>query len=334
MNAHNPPKYLYLDQNIWIYLGQVHYGINNDKNLVRILEKIKRLVDDNKLIVPINVTNVVELYKASDSGKRERLAKFMISISKGYCFIQFVYLTEVEIINLIRKIFGLSELNIQEQAIGQGTHFLIAEGIPPRLTSDKLDDSILQLMNEHLVRTQSTPEAILDLMLNHRSIFFNNKNEKLFDSMVNEIETIRNDEYKIKDKNYRHKVRIAKYIMQIINPVLAELCVEYRFPPSAIIPQGITFKQIMKLFKELPILYTFFCLTSERDRIPNRPIQKNDIYDIASLSFAIPYCDYVVGERFFISIAKKKNLDKLYNTILLTKSNFNDLESYLDKIQS
>jgi len=40
---HQHPKYLYLDQNFWIYLGQVHYGIKKDPNLYRILNSIKQV---------------------------------------------------------------------------------------------------------------------------------------------------------------------------------------------------------------------------------------------------------------------------------------------------
>jgi len=47
------PKYLYLDQNFWIYLGQVHYGKSKDLTLSRILTKLNQAVDEEKLMVSI-----------------------------------------------------------------------------------------------------------------------------------------------------------------------------------------------------------------------------------------------------------------------------------------
>ncbi len=74
-------------------------------------------------------------------------------------------------------------------------------------------------------------------------------------------------------------------------------------------------------------MYTTFCLTDERDRLGDRSINKNDIYDIAAFSIAIPYCDIVIGEKMFISIAKDRKLDALYDTKL--GSSLEDLYEFL-----
>ena len=44
-NISNDPKYLYLDQNMWISLGRGHYRKEIDRDLSCILSKIKNFVD-------------------------------------------------------------------------------------------------------------------------------------------------------------------------------------------------------------------------------------------------------------------------------------------------
>lgn len=82
----------------------------------------------------------------------------------------------------------------------------------------------------------------------------------------------------------------------------------------------------------MPLLYTSFCLYRGLDRNPEHKIISNDLQDIFSFSFAIPYCDFVAGEKYTISIAKQNKLDDLYGTVLFKKSNFKDIEMYLNAI--
>ena len=56
-------------------------------------------------------------------------------------------------------------------------------------------------------------------------------------------------------------------------------------------------------------------------------MQKNDLNDILAFSMAIPYCDIVIGEKMFISLAKQAHLDKIYNTIIL--SSIKELDKYI-----
>ncbi len=59
-------KILYLDQNIWIYFAQVFYGKSKDSLLNEILRELQRLTKEDKLIIVINLTNVIEVRKADD----------------------------------------------------------------------------------------------------------------------------------------------------------------------------------------------------------------------------------------------------------------------------
>jgi len=63
----------------------------------------------------------------------------MVSLSKGYYFVPFVYVEEFEVENIIRQKLKLSFINIRENAIGKGVFYLIHDGNAPGIRSDKLD---------------------------------------------------------------------------------------------------------------------------------------------------------------------------------------------------
>lgn len=78
---------------------------------------------------------------------------------------------------------------------------------------------------------------------------------------------------------------------------------------------------------EMPTLYASFRMTFQIQQDTSRKIQLNDVYDEASLAIAIPYCDIVVADKFWASIAKQCRLDKTFHTAVL--SSVKDVPSYI-----
>lgn len=197
----NSPKVLYLDQNIWIYLGQIHYGKTINPILSNILKKIKEKVSQNKLIIPINLTNVIETKKNQNKSQRDRFAKFMVSISKGYAFIPFIYLTRLEIENLVRKQLNLPLYNIRNYAIGKGVFYLIHDGGSPELISNQITEEIKNQMKNVLENHFSTEQAVLDFIL--KDNFKDSNNNEL---TIQKLEAIRDQGLKMKDKKLKEKI--------------------------------------------------------------------------------------------------------------------------------
>lgn len=323
-------KLLYLDQNIWIKLGRIHYGLDKDKDLEQTLNLIQDLILNQKLIVPLSHSNFIETTKRQDKVSRERLAKFMILLSNGYSFSPYVFLTSLEVENLVRKRTGIKEIDIYDYALGVGLPYLIGEEPRPRITTDKIPEyeklKIEKLMRDKLY----TKEIVAYMLLNYTADL--KKDKDIFDEMISGIESEKDKESKIKDKTLRKRSRTARYLIQMFTPKLAEMCIKYKTHPRKIIPQNPDYEQLMGFFEEMPLIYTNFCLIQGQRMNPSRPIVVNDLFDIAGLSFAIPYMDYVVSERFFLAIAKRDKLDQKYNTVLFTQSELLELKGYLDKI--
>jgi len=75
-------------------------------------------------------------------------------------------------------------------------------------------------------------------------------------------------------------------------------------------------KAVENFFQAMPTSYCNVQLTLFRD-IYAKKVQSNDMYDISSLSIAIPYSDVVVCEKAWHSAVKKMKLDSLYGTTVL-----------------
>lgn len=89
-------------------------------------------------------------------------------------------------------------------------------------------------------------------------------------------------------------------------------------------------KDKVSFMQEFPLYYTHRTLISFRDRNLDRAINYNDTIDVMGYIAPIVYFHYVVGEKYFITLAEQAKLGVLYNTILCSK--LTDLKPYLESL--
>ena len=89
------------------------------------------------------------------------------------------------------------------------------------------------------------------------------------------------------------------------------------------------FVEKLGLFENIPVLDVQLTLTTERERNLNKPVSPNDIVDLSHLSVAIPYCDIVIPDSYWASLAKieRLGLEEKYSVKILEK--LSQLENYL-----
>ena len=76
--------------------------------------------------------------------------------------------------------------------------------------------------------------------------------------------------------------------------------------------------RFLDIWDSIQTLHVETTLESERDEQRSREIDANDVMDVSFLSVAIPHCDIIVTERFWVDLAKRNRLDQAYGTNLLT----------------
>ena len=74
--------------------------------------------------------------------------------------------------------------------------------------------------------------------------------------------------------------------------------------------------RLTAFFTDIPCLDVEIEIGSQRNGFWNRSVDPNDLIDLSFLSVAIPYCDFVVTEKFWVDLAIRANLHNKYKTVL------------------
>ncbi|MHA1267314.1 MAG: hypothetical protein ACTSRS_18900 [Candidatus Helarchaeota archaeon] len=309
-----------MDQNIWIELLKVYVGKKNDSEIHLILAKLYKLIKQHKILIPINLTNIIEGLKRRILRKKIEWILFLQSFTRGFSFKPWTSLVDLEILNFANRLLNRSEVDVREYAVGQGIEYLFNTESKEQINEKEFDIYLYLL------------ESAYNSAFHISNTRFEEINQKFNKNLIESqriIETRREELRAMSNKIQRNRYD-GFQLNSFIIPRLLNLSLEHNLPIEKVIPFNINADLGLEILKHLPLIYTNFALYSARDRHWNRSLKLNDFYDICSLCFAIPYTDVVVGEKFFISIAKNAHLDKLYNTVLLTK--IQELNPYLDQI--
>jgi hypothetical protein len=187
--------------------------------------------------------------------------------------------------------------------------------------SEKINPEILKEANQRFIPAINNPEIFVEYA---QKIYKDHKSEDI--PAIQEFERIREELEKFEDYQYRRKVFLCRNIVATILPKLSSFLYELNLPSS--FSRRIFDKfDADEFLSKLPTALCEFTLLFQRDELPKRPIQVNDLYDVWHLTLAIPYCDIVVTEKTWTTIAKQTKLDKICDTVIL--SSIVDLGKYL-----
>lgn len=312
-------KIVYLDQNIWINLAQVYYGIKNDVVIFNLCEVIKKKLQSNHLIIPLSVVHLIEAHHIQDNERRDRLIEFMLKVSKGNTIIPFNdNKIEAEIRQAICKRIGHPTIDLKDFIIGKGIQGIFGDRITFDFTENLKKEQLEQVkdLTDKWGKWLESLEALSFVSKNHE--IFEEINNKPNSNLIKEIEKIRLEYNKVKDKKLRYKVFLLKNFRAVVSPSITKICTQIGISEESIFLETWTEEDWMNFIKEIPSFYILFNLSYWSEKNFNRPIQENDLNDVYSLTISIPYCDIIACEKMFASIAKQIKLDKIYSTNIVS----------------
>lgn len=132
-------KIVYLDQNKWIDLSRAFYGRDDGKPFINALECLRVLSQKSEIILPISIIHFMETSKIANRARRERLARFMVDLSRGYGILPFTEIYESEVAQAVIKKLGFNpHVNIKDLVIGKGVEYIMGRkltisGVPPNV---------------------------------------------------------------------------------------------------------------------------------------------------------------------------------------------------------
>ncbi len=322
MDVLSTTKTVYLDQKGWIDLAKIYYG-NPSKTEKIVLEKILQASDSGTAIFLISIANFSETATISKERWRKELASLIVRVSKYYTILPYIdYAIDLEAENLILKMLNLSLINIREQYVGKG--FARLMGGKPEATSEKIDKKILAEINQKASEELDKPETLEYFMSTQ---YKNDEEEKRTIKDIKTLERIREKIKVIKDNDLRRTAFMLQNFQATVMPIIVRKLYEIQAPKFFAKKMFENFN-IDIFLENFPTALCFFTLLFQRDQQYHRAIQSNDMEDIWHLTLAIPYCDIVVTEKMWTTIAKQSKLDKKCSTTIL--SSLNELGKYLN----
>ncbi len=282
------PLIVHLDQKDWIALGRGYYGL--DSEVESVAKLVVRASETEKAIFPLSVIHLDETLRRTDKDSRGRLAKFMVSVSKGWAILPAPRIIEPEIEDACLKRLGLQGYDLAKFAVKKGLSQLMGSKID-LVSSKPLPDGLKKLMLDKIESLET-----LQLVMEHGLSELENEKMRRDAKIASEkIEKIRLSQSAIKDQNLRHRATIARYLIDEINPKVISFLMEIRVNPKSFSNAFLTDqKQILGFFQSMPTSYCNVELSYRRDVLKERKTDPNDLNDIMSLSIALPYCDVVI----------------------------------------
>ncbi len=301
---------IHLDQKDWIGLARRYYGVDPDAE--NIAKQVVHASKAEKAIFPLSITHFDETMKRLDDESRQRLAKYMVTVSKGWAILPATRIIDPEIEDACLKSLRLPREDLQKLAIKKGLSQLMGGKAelewktppPPGL-------------NEELLEKIESPETLL-MSLEHG---FGEEQLGEMQGAAEEgssrIEQIRKSQSEV-DNDLRHRATLAQYLISDINPKIVKFLLSIDVDPKAFADKFLRDQgQIIQLFQSMPTSYNVVELSFRRDMLTDRKVHPHDLNDIMSLSIALPYSDVVVTERMWHTIILQAKLDKLRPTRVL-----------------
>lgn len=308
---------VYLDQKGWINLAKIKYGSVKTDEETRLLETMYRAVEEDKVIFPLSIVHLDEM--PSSETKRQQLAALMVRLSKGYSFSPYVdSQIAVEVDQIIAKKLGYPGIDLRQVFLKQGIHHLFGlkgeivsrDGDGNRKPPEEIKEKMTKMLYDPRVFESSLTKTKPNPLLRQYQ-----------KEAAAQMDKTRRGLLRIKDKDQRRRTFLAQNVSAIILPHIVKALIDRGLPKDFFKMEEWTREDMDRFLAQVPTGLTFITLMMYMDLQFQRAINVNDIADVWGLTLAIPYCDVVVTERRWVSIAKQSKLDKICDTIMLTSIN-------------
>ena len=316
-------KLIYLDLNKWIDLSRAYHDPIKSNDYYNIMSTLKKMVSRRELCIPLSSTNLIEPFKSFNNERRKRLGKTMAYFSDGYtlCMPDDIVIQELKV--CIHNRYSQNNIimsNSKANAIGRGIPFALVG-----LEKIEISEEMSEIKRNYIEYINSNDTFESQLLT-----FFDGNTDSDIDDLrkdemrvAKRIERIRNKVRNTSKNNIKsiYAAEVLNYLREEITLVLNEYHVTYEEFREQDLDTQIAF------LAAIPTRDIELELTTERNKQGDRQIDPNDLMDLAQLCIAIPYCDIVITENFWVSLTKRKRLDKKYSTIML--NDLNQLFNYV-----
>lgn len=308
-------KIIYLDINYWIKIRDQAKKQNFKDRIL--FDKLTKLVETNKCIIPVSEITFYEILKQSDINSLKDSANLIDKLSRGISIVSESERRHLEFVNFVRGKTGGTMLNLQETVwtkLSLNILYKVFLKHDPNMLSNDFIDFLSNLsFDKMIIQLQST----------------GNLTPFKFKDDVDSL-NIAKEKYKTENKTFNEMYlsELGGYL-EVFETDLND-SMEYvffldygRFPTDKekenINPRHCrnmiyNLSKYNKLKNELPSFRIFPELNASIRWNKDRKYKDgNDTLDFLHTSSALPYFDFFFTERELKTIIVQQKLDKLYN---------------------
>lgn len=315
-------RYIFLDQNHWIYLAKAVWGQPHRPAHVAVASELARRVDAGDVRLPLNTIHLIEHLRAENAGRRQRLAEVFERFSNGWFTAAWSDILPLEMARAVASAFG-ERLPPPPRTFGRG--FMFGVGPQGRETlGQQWPDSQITAF----ARLAAQPGALLDLLVSPNELGRRQQNQATTEvgrRNAEASETLRAARRPGTPALHR-RAQYASYTYELQRQIGLALAAIGKTLDDFI---GLGIAGVSDFWAHIPSLDVDCELTIYRDRQWSRTVHENDVRDIGHLAIAIPYFDAAVVERLWARAIQETGLAEKYGVIVTT--DLGDLMKQLDR---
>lgn len=309
-------EYIYLDHRDWIEL-------KNRDPMDDTRQAIEQAVESEEIAIPLTNTLIRETGQYEHEEGRKEHFNFISELSQDWVLRPFYDVQKMEQTNFYFEKFS-QEYNLSEKVISKdqlhmyGNPSIEIDGQDVRdILDDEIAEELYQVVDEADITEVVQSEDLLEEFISE------DEGEK---ELSEEIDEIRKELRENFDDNsrWRRAAKLDYFGRRVLMPITLRMLSDgyiYNFSNYEWTKyQNQGDEEIENLFQRFPANYSYITLSNARDLqdVEQNPAEESDLYDIVSLAVAIPYCDIVSTERFWVAEARRSGLNEVYNTELVS----------------
>ncbi len=298
---------VYLDQNKWIDLLKAERGRPDGDRFATVLSAATQAVRENRARFPISFPHLHETAHAPRPARREGLARLMTELSQGLVLRNAQQVIEDGLRDAVRDAFGLDPRLHKLSPFGHGIRDAVSH----------VDEFLQEKGKEHLTMFLDTQAALLDLLshslegartatiaslgqiADRAASGFEADRKLLEDSDAGEITRV-------------HCARATLHFEGALRTALAEIGRTVD-DWAALGPD-----RLADFWLSIPSFRVQVALEMALQRNKSKPCTRNDLADLNALSLAIPCCDIVVTEKFWVHVTHSCKLNSEFHTVVFS----------------
>lgn len=306
---------IYLDQNKWIELAQVHAGSQTPEGLATLYNQLLNAVERGKVLFPLSLSHLIETSKRNDPISRGHVVKTQAQLSRGFAYRSRAGRLEMEIRITLHHLFSIDPPVLAKNWTIVPSFLQAFE--PLDAFAAAKDIKKLAFINTFI----DPSKLYVDYMNNQNDTERRMAHSKIAADTVDLVSRIEARRARLSGKSVDLRRRVYS----------AQLFIDHQDLFIRILnDMGYSFNQLQAigeragraLIEEVPTLNVEAEMAARLES-KTGTLHSNDVLDILAFCTAIPYSDRIIAEKSTISLARQAKLNAQYKVVL--SQSLNDL---------